>query len=100
MGELLRSIIAGIACALCTGALADERVDPQDNHPPAALGDARALDDERLDELRGRLALPPHMPQPGVVLWDEPHKGAPPVRTSASSTDSSQISTSVTIKAK
>jgi hypothetical protein len=85
----LLCLIAFGACALSFSASADERPEPSalaSHDAPGLFADneARAIGDEELEQLRGRLPAPMTLQQVGVVLWDEPRKGLPPQRGSQS----------------
>ena len=82
----LKSIALGAAFALSFGVLAEESERPQfilhDASAELLQGGTRAVSDEELETLRGRLAIPVvqagmGVQQAGVVLWDEPGKGEP-----------------------
>lgn len=89
----LKAIAVAFACALSFGALADERWDVAllAGDDPGILGHPPVLpvNDEHLDELRGRWPAPMNLQQVGVVLWDEPRKPLPPQRTNG--VDSPQL---------
>lgn len=97
----LRTSAVAVACALCTGALAEERPGiPRAQAPSglAAVLEREPLEEERLAQLRGRLATPAELQQQaGVVLWDEPRKGVPPVRNGAEPGAGVSVTTSFTI---
>ena len=100
MRRTLRTSLVAIACALCTGALADEPAGVVEGQQPGGLAAALSrepLEEERLAQLRGRLATPTDLQQAGVVLWDEPRKGLPPPRNGAEASASVNVTTSFTI---
>jgi hypothetical protein len=80
----LKSITLGFACVLSFGTLADNRPDADvfADEDPGILGHPQVLpvQDDQLDQLRGRLPAPMTLQQVGVVLWDEPRKPLPPHR--------------------
>jgi hypothetical protein len=89
----------GVACVLAPSAFADEDSLRQVALDLAAIFaevDARPLDNERLEGLRGRLSGPTSL-NAGVVLWDEPRKGAPPQPGRSESPPPSGMTGGVTI---
>ncbi len=102
MRTWMKSAAMGLAWALfCSSALAEDRVELNSRALEGVDSlytqtQGRPLDDQQLDQLRGRLAAP--MPQQaGVVLWDEPSKGLPPVRGTSEPHNGSSVTTTFTI---
>lgn len=97
------AIAAGVALAMCASALAQEQPDASaavaeaEARPAFARVHALPLDDERLAQLRGRRATPGDLTQAGVVLWDEPRKGLPPVRNGGEPVGNVNVTSSFTI---
>jgi hypothetical protein len=81
----LRTIAVCAGCALASSALADEQPN-RGALEKAVFSDTglHPVDNERLEELRGRLPGPAILQPAGVVLWDEPRKGLPPQRGATS----------------
>ena len=105
MRHWLNAAAVGLAWALCFSTHAEDRRAPSlrhvSTHASEALAEqSRPLQDEQLEKLRGRLALPTATQQAGVVLWDEPRKGLPPSRTGADATVNGSVSTSFTIHSR
>jgi hypothetical protein len=85
----LLCLIAFGACALSFSAFPGEPPEPSalaSHDAPGLFADneVRAVRDEELEQLRGRLPAPMTLQQVGVVLWDEPRRGPPPQRGSQS----------------
>ena len=105
MRHWLNAAAVGLAWTLCVSAHADDGRAPTlrqvSSHASEALaGESRPLQDEQLEKLRGRLAVPTATQQAGVVLWDEPRKGLPPHRTGADTSVNGSVSTSFTIHSR
>lgn len=100
MRRLRLYTVIGIACALCFGARAGERAAPDAEaravEAPGAIA-PQPLDEAQLSRLRGRMASPADLRQAGVVLWDEPRKSMPPIRSGGEATSGTNVTTSFTI---
>jgi hypothetical protein len=101
MRKWFKAFAVGVAWAMCASALAEEQPDAvravRDAEEPFAHVESAPLDDERLAQLRGRRATPAELTQAGVVLWDEPRKGPPPVRNGGEPAGNVSVTSSFTI---
>jgi hypothetical protein len=105
MRHWLNAAAVGLAWALCISAHAQDRRAPSLHHVSTHASGALAeqghpLQDEQLEKLRGRFAVPTATQQADVILWDEPRKGLPPARTGADATVNGSVSTSFTIHSR
>lgn len=97
----LKCIVAGFACSLCFSAWADDR--PDELFEPnfhaverVVLGQSEdpPLSDEQLAKLRAGMPAPAVA---GVVLWDEPRKEPPPLRSVSEPRGASNVTGTLTI---
>lgn len=97
----LKAIAAGFACSLCFSAWADDR--PDELFEPnfhaverVVLGESenRPLDEGQLAKLRAGMPTPVLA---GVVLWDEPRKAPPPLRSVSEPRGASNVTGTLTI---
>jgi hypothetical protein len=87
--RVVQALAFGLACVFASVAFAEaeEPLKRVADDIAAIFADVRItpLDDGQLEDLRGRLPGPTTVHTVGVVLWDEPRKGAPPQRGNSES---------------